>query len=586
MKKLPPDFKPFPIGIDDFKEIIDKGYYYVDKTLMIQELLTLKGKVNLFTRPRRFGKTLNLSMLKYFFEDCQIPSKNEEHKKLFYGLKIMEIKEAYEQYMCRYPVIHLTLKSAKQRNFQSAYAQLTDEISREFERHQYLLHSPALLRHKKERFLNIMEKNTDYDHYANSLKFLSDCIYEHTKKKPLVFIDEYDVPLEAAYSGGFYSEMIDFIRSLFESVLKNNLSLEFAVITGCLRISKESIFTGLNNLDIISIRNQEYSEHFGFLEKEVKEMLSFYGCETSYSKIKDWYDGYYFGNTNIYNPWSVIKFVKALTWNPSAKPEPYWANTSSNSIVKDVLVRTDISTKKQLERLIQGETILIQIMEELTYNDISNNKKNNKDNFWNFLFFTGYLTKVKELSGKELEKTQKQDFTELDADQIYALVKIPNREIRSIYKNVIREWFEEITINYQEELYTATLHGETEKMQASINYMLMQSISFYDSRESFYHGFMLGLYKNLECYHIKSNRESGAGRSDLIFYPENLEKPAIIMEFKHVSKPKQMENGCTRALQQIENEKYDYELADTGYKVLKYGICFCGKSCMVELGIK
>jgi hypothetical protein len=574
--------KPLPIGMDDFKKVMEKECYYVDKTLMIKELLDLSGEVNLFTRPRRFGKTLNLSMLKYFFEDTGNSEKNEENKRLFDGLNIMGTGEEYTKHMCNCPVISITLKSAQQDNFQFAYDQIVNEISGEFGRHRNLLESILLSENEKQTFKKIMAKEAGYSDYAGALKFLSECLYEHTGKKSIILIDEYDVPLAASYSGGFYNEMISFIRSLFGSALKTNLTLDFAVVTGCLRISKESIFTGLNNLNVISICNMQYSEHFGFLEKEVKEMLAYYGRSSRFDDVKDWYDGYCFGNSDIYNPWSVIKFVSSVVSKENARPEPYWANTSSNSIVKEVLVETDETAKEQVQKLINGETILIQVREEVTYGDLEQkNGDQQNDNFWNFLFLTGYLTKVRELSEEEIENGRELYGKTLDIDQRYLLVRIPNREVRSIYKNMIREWFEEISVNSKKELYLAVKKKDVEGMNLALDELLANTISVYDSAEAFYHGFMIGIFGDWADYKMTSNRESGTGRADLIFKPKRLSDPAIIMEFKRVKKKKEVLPACEAALRQIEENRYDYELVDDGYDVIRYGICFCGKSCIV-----
>lgn len=466
MKDFPADFKPLPIGVDDFKKMITQEYYYADKTLLIKELLDLKGEVNLFTRPRRFGKTLNLSMLKYFFEDTMDQKRNEENKQLFHGLHIAETGKKYTNHMCGYPVIHLTLKSAKQRNFEMAYNSITEAIAAEFKRHGYLLDSGKISEDDKNRLIRTKNETGTKKDYYSSLKFLSDCLYAHTGKKSIVLIDEYDVPLEAAHAGGFYSEMIDFIRSLFESVLKNNLSLDFAVVTGYLRISRESIFTGLNNLRTISILDKEYSENFGFLEVEVKNMLAYYELETHYADIKDWYDGYCFGDSDIYNPWSVINFVRSLISSPDARPKPFWANTSSNSIVKDVLVRTDKKSREQIETLIRGGSILIRIKEETTYEDVeksSRKTENKSNNFWNFLFFTGYLTKVREFQKDDLEPDEAARMGITSRNAMYLEVRIPNREVESIYENTFLEWFEEVTIDSRQELYTAALHRDIKK---------------------------------------------------------------------------------------------------------------------------
>ena len=414
--------KPFPVGVDNFKKLIKNGYYYVDKTLLIKELLDLKGEANLFTRPRRFGKTLNLSMLRYFFEDTGDENRNQDNRRLFEGLKIMDAGESYKSEMGRYPVINLTLKSAKQDTFDSAYFKLKEMISEEFRRHGFLLDGEGISKKEKELFQRIADGEAEYDEYSGSLRFLSACLYKETGKKTIFLLDEYDVPLENAYFSGFYDNMAGFIRSLFESALKTNDNLYFAVITGCLRISKESIFTGLNHLNIISILDNKYSEHFGFTPQEVRKMMSDYEVEERYEDMRKWYDGYCFGNTNIYNPWSVIKFMDDLNADLNAFPRLYWANTSSNEIVRDMIERADQEIKSQIEELINGGSIDIQVREEITYDDM--NETGN--NLWNFLFFTGYLTKCDE---------------RMVGRNIVLKAIIPNEELKSVYENIIISWF-------------------------------------------------------------------------------------------------------------------------------------------------
>ena len=407
------NLKPLPIGVDNFKDIRLNNYYYVDKTLLIKDIIDSKAKVNLFTRPRRFGKTLNISMIQYFFENGK-----DDNSYLFNKLKIMNEGEKYKSHMGQYPVINLSLKSAKQPNYELAYDCLVNDIIEEFKRHDYVLNSEKL-HYEKEDYLNIINKKDNKGNMVTALKFLSRCLEKYHNKKVIILIDEYDVPIENSYFKGFYNEMIDFLRSLFESALKTNEYLEFAIMTGCLRISKESIFTGLNNLNIISILNTHYDEYFGFTENEVSDMLKYYGFEEKEDIIKKWYNGYLFGECNVYNPWSVDKFIYDLTGTINALPISYWANTSSNSIVKSLIEKADDDTKAQIEELVAGKTIEKVIHEDITYADIDSSM----DNLWNFLFFTGYLKKVSIRMNEDSE--------------ILITLVIPSEEIRLIYKNKI-----------------------------------------------------------------------------------------------------------------------------------------------------
>ena len=561
-------YRPLPIGTEDFKELIEKNYYYVDKTLWIKELIDRRIKVGLFTRPRRFGKTLNLSMLRYFFEDTRDASVNEENRRLFDGLAIADAGEEYTAHMQKYPVITLTLKSAKQGDFDTAYMMLKKEIAEEFLRHGQVLHSDALSEAEKKRFQSIADLEAEDAHYADALKFLSGCLKKAYGKRSIILLDEYDVPLENAYYRGFYEEMIDFIRSLFESALKTNPNLEFAVITGCLRISRESIFTGLNNLDIVSILDKRYGEYFGFTPEEVQEMLEYYGCEHRLEDLKRWYDGYLFGKTEVYNPWSVIKFQSDLTADPEAFPRPYWSNTSSNSIVRDLIQEADSIAVGELETLLAGGTIQKPVHEDITYADI----KESQDNLWNFLFFTGYLKKVSEVS---------------EDDEIRLSLAIPNTEIRLIYKNQVKSWFDEKTKQKDlSALYEALLSGDEEATQKELKKLLGESISYLDSAEAFYHGFLLGVLMNIGGgYIVKSNREAGNGRYDICVYHISDEtKPAAVIELKAVKRAGQMEKGAEEALRQIAEKKYDAWLGDLGYEECWHvGVGFCRKNCAVKI---
>lgn len=559
--------KVIPIGIDNFKEIITGRYYYVDKTLLIKELLDLTVKVNLFTRPRRFGKTLNLSMLQAFFENTGDEEENQKRRELFKHLQIMNAGDAYTSHMGQYPVIFLTLKSAKQRTFQSALFKIKECISQEYRRHAFVCDGVKLSDSEKQLFQKLADGKGTMDEYSGSLQFLSQCLYKETGEKVIILLDEYDVPLENAYFRGFYDEMIDFIRSLFESGLKTNDALKFSVITGCLRISKESIFTGLNHLKIISVSDRQYSEHFGFTEKEVKEMTEYYGHAGRYDDLKQWYDGYVFGNTCIYNPWSVINFMFDLNADEQAFPRPYWVNTSSNQIIHDMISRADTMTRNQIEELLNGKTMDIPVHEEITYDDL----EDIGDNLWNFLYFTGYLTKESEYFKNHT---------------VYLKVRIPNIEVKTVYTNTILNWFQESVKKKDfRELYRAMEEKNTGKMGEILTEQLFSVISFYDSAENFYHGFLAGILSQSEKYLVKSNRESGLGRSDLIVKTPSLRGRAFLLEVKVSDSMKHLEQDAKKAVQQIWDKNYMEELKLEGYEQIDaFGIAFYRKDCEVQYG--
>lgn len=559
--------KVIPIGIDNFKEIITGRYYYVDKTLLIKELLDLTGKVNLFTRPRRFGKTLNLSMLQAFFENTGDEEENQKRRELFKHLQIMNAGDAYTSHMGQYPVIFLTLKSAKQRTFQSALFKIKECISQEYRRHAFVCDGVKLSDSEKQLFQKLADGKGTMDEYSGSLQFLSQCLYKETGEKVIILLDEYDVPLENAYFRGFYDEMIDFIRSLFESGLKTNDALKFSVITGCLRISKESIFTGLNHLKIISVLDRQYSEHFGFTEKEVKEMTEYYGHAGRYDDLKQWYDGYVFGNTCIYNPWSVINFMFDLNADEQAFPRPYWVNTSSNQIIHDMISRADTMTRNQIEELLNGKTMDIPVHEEITYDDL----EDIGDNLWNFLYFTGYLTKESEYFKNHT---------------VYLKVRIPNIEVKTVYTNTVLNWFQESVKKKDfRELYRAMEEKNTGKMGEILTEQLFSVISFYDSAENFYHGFLAGILSQSEKYLVKSNRESGLGRSDLIVKTPSLRGRAFLLEVKVSDSMKHLEQDAKKAVQQIWDKNYMEELKLEGYEQIDaFGIAFYRKDCEVQYG--
>ncbi len=561
--------KALPIGVENFEDMVRTGYYYVDKTLFMKELLDLKGKVNLFTRPRRFGKTLNLSMLRYFFEDTGDAEKNAGNKELFQGFKIMDAGEMYTDQMGMYPVINLTLKSAKQSDFETAYYTIQAEIASEFDRHRNMVESrkERLTEKEYEQYMEISDEKADKKLVQSSLKLFSRCMNKITGKSTIILIDEYDVPLEQAYFRGFYNEMVDFIRSLFELALKTNDYLQFAVITGCLRISKESIFTGLNHLKIISILDRRYGEHFGFTEPEVQEIMEYYGAESRFGAMKEWYDGYLFGDTEVYNPWSVINFTYDLYADVNAYPRPYWINTSSNNIIKELIVRADQDRKGQIERLLEGGTLDIQVNEEVMYEDMHSNEAN----LWNFLYFTGYLTKETEY------------FKE---PSIFLRVRIPNIEVKTIYQNTIWNWLKDIIKKEDfRDLYRAMEEGNAQKMGEILCGHLFHTISYYDNAENFYHAFLTGILSQSENYLVKSNRETGNGRSDIMLRSPSLRGRAFVLEPNVSDSIDELEKDAEKAVQQIYEKNYMEELRSEGYKKIDcYGISFYRKDCEVRFG--
>ena len=558
--------KRIPIGIENYREIIERNYYYVDKTLLIKELMDQWTKVFLITRPRRFGKTLGLSTIQMFLEDERDRNGNKvDNLHYFAGKKIMDAGEEYLSHAGKYPVIKLSLKSAKQPDFDTAYKSLVDEIADEYDRHRYVLSSDILTEAEKKEYTEILEKRAEYQKYARALKFLSVCLEKHHEESAVILIDEYDVPLENAWFEGFYDQMIKFIRSLFESALKTNEHLAFAVVTGCLRISKESIFTGLNNLKVVSILNTNFGEYFGFEPKEVEEMLDFYGIGHCKEEAKRWYDGYLFGEHEVYNPWSVINYVDDIVSRTAIFAKPYWSNTSSNSIVRELVERADTQVRREIEHLLDGGTIEKPIHEDITYSDVYDSQ----DNLWNFLFFTGYLKKIRERQEGELQ---------------YLEMAVPNAEVSYIYKNTILAWFDKkIRKTDMTPLMRAIEQGDCEMMERFLSAQLMQTISFYDYKESYYHGFLAGILKCFNEYIIYSNRETGLGRSDIMMQECVFRGRGVILELKVADTIDEMEKQCDGALTQIETMQYEQELRKEGCKeILKYGISFFKKGCMVK----
>ena len=559
--------KPLPVGIEFFEEFKRNNYYYVDKTLFIKELIDKKGAVNLFTRPRRFGKTLTLDMLRCFFEEGSDPA-------LFSGLRIMDAGEEYTSMMGKYPVIFLTLKSAKTGDEESAFKALRNALAGEFDRHSEILERDTLSEEEKERFKRFRGWKVEPEEYKDSLKFLCECIKKATGKNVIILIDEYDVPLESSFYDGYYDRMVSFIRSLFERALKTNTALEFAVITGCLRISRESIFTGLNNLSIVSILTPDYGEYFGFTDNEVREMLRFYNLPDKYEEVRSWYNGYIFGNSNVYNPWSVIMYLRDhIGANRDYFPVSYWANTSSNSIVRDLIERAKGETKAEIERLIRWESIEKPVQEDITYGEIYKEQ----DNLWNFMFFTGYLKIISQ---------------RFEGDVLYATMVIPNRETRYIYSQKIMGWFRQEIVQKsdREPLFDALKTGDAPGLEREINRLLAPSISYLDSYESFYHDFMVGILSGSQKYTVKSNRESGNGRSDILVKPIDIFEKAFVIELKTVKqngkKPvtrEIMDAAANKAIKQIDDRSYADALLEDGYgNIGRYGISFFRKNCRVH----
>ncbi len=553
------DTLKLPVGIDDFKKIREAGFYYVDKTKLIEQLLQSWGEVTLFTRPRRFGKTLNMSMLKSFFEIGA-------EKSLFQGLYISEKEKLCAEYMGKYPVIFLSLKGVEGLHFADAQKMLMTIINNEVRRHYYLKTSDKLTVEDRKQFEKML-LNEDVN-LVDSLRLLSQLLYLHYDQKVVILIDEYDVPLDKAFKNGYYQEMVSLIRGLFGQALKTNEFLQFAVLTGCLRVSKESIFTGLNNFEINSIVDIEHEEGFGFTDAEVMQMLKYYHCTERYSDIKEWYDGYHFGNADIYCPWDVINFVKKLLTDSNAKPSAFWINSSGNDLVKLFVDKADQSTKDEIERLVTGKSVTKRIRLDLTYDEI----ENSIDNVWSVLFTTGYLTNIGN-----------------PESGVYELV-IPNREVHEVFVLQIQEWFQRSVAKEESmpEFSKAILNADAEELQKQLNVIMSRMISVLDTKareeqkENFYHGLLLGLLRGSNPdWLIKSNRESGDGYSDILIEPENPDA-GIIIEVKHAASISGLDKACENAMAQIKNRRYDETLRENGRcDILAYGIAFHKKRCRV-----
>ena len=553
-----------PVGIEDFREIRRAGFYYVDKTKLIEQLLDNWGKVNLFTRPRRFGKTLNMSMLRCFFE-------TGTDKTLFDGLYISEREDLCEKYMGKFPVVFLTMKGVEGTTFEEARLSLAELIAAEVRRFKFLLKSDRLDADDKDMYRELISLNRGPE-YADSVKLrfslkkLSELLYKHYEQKTMILIDEYDVPLDKAFQGGYYREMVSLIRGLLGETLKTNDFLQFAVLTGCLRVSKESIFTGLNNFKILSITDVRFDEQFGFTEEEVEALLEAYHLESHLPEMKEWYDGYHFGDADIYCPWDVINHAEVLCEDSQAIPQCYWINSSGNSLVKRFIDKANKTTRDEIERLVAGEAIEKSVRLELTYDEIDNSI----DNIWSVLFTTGYLTQI--------------GMTEYGK---YKLI-IPNKEVREVYKLQIQEWFDKKMRDNTEQLtafWDSVEKGNAEAVEQYLNRTLSNSISVFDTKapekekENSYHTLLVGLLTGNSDWMVKSNAEAGEGFADIMIEPEDPDK-GIIFELKYSKEASGLEKACERAIEQIKDRRYSEYLENEGRNdMLFYGIAFCKKRC-------
>ncbi len=560
--------KKLPVGVEDFKEIRTGDYYYVDKTGLVAELIERRGKVNLFTRPRRFGKSLNISMLQYFFEYGCDPM-------LFNGLQIMQDKEICKKYMGKFPVVSVSLKDVDANCYKTARGLLCVIIGREATKFQFLMESDKLTSQEKARYQKLINAGKldepDFpmpdEVLISSLRTLTELLYKHYGEQVILLIDEYDVPLDKAQQSGYYDDMVTLIRTLFGQALKTNPNLYFAVLTGCLRIAKESIFTGLNSLKVFSVTNVQYGEQFGFSDREVREMLEYYGFEKKYELIKAWYDGYHFGDMDVYCPWDVINYIDLMRVEPDASPYAFWVNTSGNEIIKKFLQKASAGTKRELEQLIAGKSVYKKINQELTYWDLYKNI----DNLWSVLFTTGYLTQCKRIDG-----------------DIFELI-IPNLEIRQIFIDQIMEWFQEEMgkdTPLIDAFCDAFIRGDAEAVEEQFNAYLLKTISIRDTnvrkgkKENFYHGILLGLLSHREDWWVRSNVESGDGFSDILVECEE-KGIGIVIEVKYPD-GRDLEEECKIALKQIERMGYETKLKQDGMeKILRYGIACNRKKCKV-----
>lgn len=555
--------KALAIGTEDFEKLRRKGYYYVDKTGLIAELLHGSGEVNLFTRPRRFGKTLNMSMLKCFFEIGGDPS-------LFEGLEITGDRELCEKYMNRYPVIFVSLKDIGAGDYKTARRLAAMVIVREALRQQCLMNSNRLSEYDKASFRKLLDADMEEAEICSGLRVLSDLLEKHYEHKVLLLIDEYDVPLQKAYYGGYYDQMVQLIRGMFGQVLKTNASLEFAVLTGCLRIAKESVFTGMNNLKVFSIADTSFDEYFGFTDQEVQELMGYYGLDSSYEKAREWYDGYHFGESDVYCPWDVVNYCYNLRADSKAMPENFWANSSGNDAVAEFVKRLDVSvTARELEELVAGEPVCKEIRQELTYREMYRTV----ENLWSLLYMTGYLTGRREADGRMFRLT------------------IPNMEIRDIFRTQILDLFRAQVAGdgaTLREFCSALQQGNATRTEELLEQYLKKTVSIRDTfarqnlKENFYHGLLLGILGFKGNWYVTSNYETGDGYGDILIETED-DSLGIVIEVKY-ARDGNLENGVQKALAQIEDKHYAERLYDDGVEnVLKYGVACYKKRCRVAL---
>ena len=553
--------RKLPIGIENFEQIIKDDFYYVDKTGLISELLRNWGMVNLFTRPRRFGKSLNMSMLEHFFSV-------EGDKSIFDGLKISKDKKLCEEYMGKHPVISISLKGINAASYEAAFELTVKTIKGAVQKAGFLKMSDKLGEDEKKEYRAILDENMSEATLFWSLKNLSELLEKHYETKVILLIDEYDVPLAKAFENGYYDKMVFLIRNLLEQTLKTNNCLKFAVMTGCMRISKESIFTGLNNLKVLSITDERFDEYFGFTDEDVKEMLRYYDREDHYEEMRNWYDGYRFGSTDVYCPWDVLNHCDKIKENAAAFPENYWVHTSSNEAVKKIIQMSgNITTKREIERLLAGEEIVKEIRQELTYQEMYQSV----ENIWSLLFMTGYLTQRQRL------------------DASHYKLAIPNLEVRDIFKTQIMEYFKEGVAkdgDTLKQLCDALKGGDAEKVERLFEGYLKKTISIRGTfvekslKENFYHGILLGILGVKEDWGVFSNRETGDGYSDIMIETEDSEM-GIIIEIKYAGDGNLL-NACEKALKQVEETKYEETLLENGVeKILKYGIACYMKHCKV-----
>ena len=550
--------KQLPIGIDDFKKLIDKNAYYIDKTQFIVDCI--KEECTLYTRPRRFGKTLNMSMLYYFFSNQE-----KDNAYLFNGLKVTNYPDVMK-YQNQYPTIFITLKDMDVETIDLSKNKFASLIASVVENHTYLFESHALSDSQKRTLKKYQDKEASESDLRDALLNLSTYLQRHFNQKVIILIDEYDVPLQSAYQNGYYNQMVGFLKNVFSSALKSNNHLEKGILTGCLRISKESIFTGLNNFNVYSILDKGNEENFGFTENEVEQMLEDYCISNCFDDVKKWYDGYLFGDKEIYNPWSTIKYVQKNVENHVTEPQSYWANTSGNDIVYNYIKNATQQLKTEFEILMQGGTVIKGIKPELTYREMDN-----INNIYSFLLLTGYLkikSKVEEIDEYNKNKTVTK----------YELI-IPNEEVYQVYRNQFADYFENYVSERKEDLYHGLVEGNEKQVMTLLNEILSKSISYYDNKESFYHGFLTGLFSG---YTVESNRESGYGRFDLCIYPGKMsENVAVIIECKHSSEARNLVNDALKATEQILEKNYRQDLEGQGYEIREYGISFFKKRCYV-----